>query len=122
MDAGLDDGSKVEEKKPNLYIVMRLGVQSPSTWYYLPRPYALVPSVYTSVYPSLPSSAALSLNFAPDETSSSMFLVKITVSQNDVVISPVLFLAIIMIATMSEIRVIPKAVCKTQGAKGEIKI
>ena len=92
----------------------------PSTW--LPLPSSLVPSFYTSVYPSLLSSAALSLNFASDETSPSTFLVKITVSQNDVVIFPVLFLAIIMTATMSEIRVMPKAVCKTQGEKGEVKV
>jgi len=66
----------------------------------------------TSMYSSSPSFATLSLNFAPDETSPSTFLVKTTVSQNDVVISPVLFLAIIMTATTSEIKAIPKAVCK----------
>jgi len=106
MDAG-DDGSKVGKKNTKfIYVVIKLGVQSPP-------PYSLVPSIYTTVYPSLPSSAALSLNFAPDETSPSTFLVKITVSQNDVVISPVLFLAIIRTATTSEIKAMPKAVYKT---------
>jgi len=98
--------SKVQNTRL-IYIVHRFG--SPSI-------HALhihfLPSVYTSVYLSLPSSAAPSLNFAPDETSPSMFLVNIIVSENDVVISPVLFLAIIMMATTSEIRVMPKAVYK----------
>ena len=65
------------------------------------------------MYSSLPSSAALSLNFAPAETSASTFLVKIAVSENDVVTSLVLFLAIIMMAKMSEIRATPKAVYKS---------
>ena len=79
----------------------------------LKNKYSLVPSVYSSVYLSLPSSATLSLNFSPAETSPFTFLVKITVSENEVVISPVSFLAIIMMATMSEIRAMPKAVYKT---------
>ena len=41
-----------------------------------------------------------------------MFLVKLTMPENDVVISPVLFLAIIMTATTSETREMPKAVYK----------
>ena len=45
------------------------------------------------MYSNLPS---LSLNFAPAETSSSTFLIKIAVCENDVVICPVLFLAIII--------------------------
>ena len=80
---------------------------------HFPPPYSFVPSVYTTVYPSLPSSATLSINFVPPNTSPSTFLVKITVSENDVVVSPVLFLAIITTATISEIRAIPKAVYKT---------
>jgi len=80
---------------------------------HLSPPYSLVPFVYSNMYSSLPSSAALSLNFAPAETSSSTFLVKIIVFENDVVISPVLFLAIILTATTSESRAIPKAVYKT---------
>ena len=68
--------------------------------------------IYSTVYSSLPSSAALNINFVPAETSPSTFLVKITVSENDVVISPVLFFAIIITATMSEIIAIPKAVYK----------
>jgi hypothetical protein len=75
--------------------------------------YSLVPSVYSTMYSSLPSFAALSINFAPAETSSSTFLIKIAVSENDVVISPVLFLAIIMTATTSEIRAMPNAVYKS---------
>ena len=77
-----------------------------ATWPTFPK------SVYSSLYSSLPSSAALSLNFAPAETFSSTVLVKATVFENDVVTFPVLFLAIIMMAITSEIRVTPKAVYK----------
>jgi len=72
----------------------------------------ICPSIYSTIYPSLPSPATLSINFAPAETSSSTFLIKIAVSENDVVISPVLFLVIIMTAAISEIRATPKAVYK----------
>ena len=79
-----------------------------------PLLYSLVPSVYSSVYSNLPSSGALSLNFAPAETSesasTSKFLVKIIVSENEVVISPVSFVVIMMTATPSEIRTMPKAI------------
>ena len=37
-----------------------------------------------------------------------MFLVKIAISENDVVICPVLFLPIIMMAKMCEIKAMPK--------------
>ena len=96
-------------------IVMRLRskFRPPTTPYSL----ASVPSVYSSVYRSLPSSAVLSLNFAPTEISSLKFLVKRTVSQNEVVIFPVLFLAIIITAIMSEIRATPKAVYKISRGK-----
>jgi hypothetical protein len=69
--------------------------------------------VCSSVYSNSPPFTALSLNFAPAETSLSTFLVIIAVCENDVVISLVLFLAIIMMAVTSEIRATPKAVYKT---------
>jgi len=72
--------------------------------------YLLVPSVSSIMYSSLPFSAALSLNFAPAETSSSTFPVKIAVSENDVVICPVLILPIITTAKMRESSATPKAV------------
>jgi len=84
-----------------------------------PGPYSLVPSVYSITYSSLPYSTSFNLNFAPAEIPSSTFLVKITVFENDVVTSPVLFLAIIMTEITSEIREMPKAVYKTSWGKGE---
>ena len=77
-----------------------------------PPPYSLVPLVYLSAYPSSPSSTALSLNFAPAEKSSFMFLIEIAISENGVVIYPVLFLAIVMTEIISEVRAMPKAVYK----------
>jgi hypothetical protein len=50
-----------------------------------------------------------------------MFLINMAVSENDVVIAPVLFLAIIMVATMREIRATPKAVYK-QNVKLNIRV
>ena len=103
--------SKVENstfKMSDIFIAIRL-VKSLR----FPPPYSLVPLVYLSVYPSSPSSAALSLNFAPAEKSSFMFLIEIAISENGVVIYPVrLFLAIVMTEITSEIRAMPKAVHK----------
>ena len=91
-----------------------------------PLLYSLVPSVYTSVYSSLLSFSALSLNFAPAETSESAstfkFLVKLTVSENEVVISPVLFVVIMMTATPSEIRAMPKVIYKTKHNREKVEI
>ena len=76
----------------------------------------LIPSVFTCIIGLLDyvfKSTAFSLNFAPAKTSSSTFLVKIAVSENDVVICPVLFLDIIMTGKTSEIRATLKTVYKT---------
>lgn len=91
------------------YIIVRLDCRI--------RP--LIPSVFiyaivfSSMYPSLPPSAALNLNFALAETSLSTFLIKVAVSENEVVMCPVLFLSIILTATMSEGRAMPRPVYKT---------
>ena len=70
--------------------------------------------VYSSVYSglSLPSFIIRNLNFPPETSLSTTFLAIRAVSQNDVVISLVLFLTIIMVAITSEIRATPKAVYK----------
>jgi len=114
LDEG-DDGFKVENTKMvlDIHIFMKLYFEIRS---FTPS-YSLVPSVYSITYSSLPSSASFNLNSAPAETSSSAFLVNITVFESDVVISLVLFLAIIMTETTSEIREMPKAIYKTQQGK-----
>ena len=95
---------------------MKLDFKSPSTYHFI----FIRNIVYSSSYSSLPSFTALSLNFDPAETSlSTTFLIIKAVSENDVVILLVLFLAIITMAITSDIRVTPKAAYKSQWGKYE---
>ena len=70
----------------HMFIVHEIKFHKPI---HLPPPYSLVLLVYSTVYSSLPPFTALSFNLAPAEISSSKFLIKIAVSENDVVICPV---------------------------------